>query len=346
MSSEGLVVAVTGPTGEIGMPFVRALEGEPQVAEIRGMARRPFDPASQEWRKTRYVQGDVLDRGSVDRLVQGADVVVHLAFIIFGSPSSTRDVNLQGSRHVFEAARDAGAVRLVYTSSVAAYGFHAHNPQPLTEDVPTAGNDDLYYSAQKAELEDTLAQVVAGSSTEAFVFRPCIVGGPDAPALVVNVPCVGASTVLRGPLRALAPRVPGGAPVVPDPGLPIQLVHADDVAAALVAGVLGGGPPGTYNLAAPGTFTMRDLARELGWRSVPVPRVATHLTAEVVARLPAMPSQAHWIQAARVPMLMDTTRARLQLGWSPQHDAAATLASTVAGARRQGLVDAAGRRPA
>lgn len=343
MPSENLVVAVTGPTGEIGVPFVRALETEPRVAEIRGMARRPFDPASQGWRKTEYVQGDVLDRDSVDRLVGGADVVVHLAFIIFGDPRRTRDVNLQGSRHVFDATRDAGAARLVYTSSVAAYGFHADNPQPLTEDVPTAGTDDFYYSAQKAELEDTLDAVLAGSDVAAYVFRPSIVGGPDSPALVVNVPYVGASTVLRGPLRGLAERVPGGAPVVPDPGTPLQLVHADDVAAALVTAVLGEGPPGTYNLAAPGTFRMRDLARELGWRSVPVPRTATRVTAGLVTRLPAMPPQAQWIQAARVPAIMDTARARLGLGWSPQHDAADTLSSTVAGARRAGLVDGMGR---
>lgn len=344
MSSENLVVAVTGPTGEIGMPFVRALEAEPRVTKVCGMARRPFDPASQGWRKTEYVQGDVLDRESVERLVEGADVVVHLAFIIFGDPDRSRDVNLQGSRHVFEATRDAGTARLVYTSSVAAYGFHADNPQPLTEDVPTAGTDDFYYSAQKAELEEALAEVLAGSGIDAYVFRPSIVGGPDSPALVVNVPHVGASTVLRGRLRRIAERLPGGAPIVPDPGTPLQLVHADDVAAALVTGVLGAGPPGTYNLAAQGTFTMRDLARELGWRSVTVPGPATRLTAGLVTRLPAMPPQAHWIQAARVPVIMDTTRARLDLGWSPEHDVVATLASTVAGARQHGLVDAAGRR--
>ena len=65
-------------------------------------------------------------------------------------------MNLEGSRNVFEAAVDAGAKRLVYASSVAAYGFHADNPQLLTEDVPPRGTDRHYYSAQKAELEAEL----------------------------------------------------------------------------------------------------------------------------------------------------------------------------------------------
>src|SRR6478752_2840785 len=118
----GLTVAVTGPTGEIGKPFIDALERSRDVARIVGMARSPFDPQSRGWKKTEYVQGDVLDRAAVDRVVKGADVVVHLAFIIVAS-GATEDINITGSRNVVEAAADAGAKRLVYASSVAAYGF-------------------------------------------------------------------------------------------------------------------------------------------------------------------------------------------------------------------------------
>src|SRR5688572_6770082 len=87
-----LKVAVTGPTGDIGRPFLRALERSPQVAEIRGMARRPFDPDAEGLKRTTYVQGDILEPGDLDRLVDGVDVVVHLAFIIFGSAQETRAV--------------------------------------------------------------------------------------------------------------------------------------------------------------------------------------------------------------------------------------------------------------
>src|SRR3954447_17324581 len=148
-----LTVAVTGPTGEIGKPFIRALERTKEVTRIIGMARRPFDPASHRWKKTEYVQGDITDKKDVAALVKGADVVVHLAFIVLGASDSTRDINLEGSRNVFEAARDAKAKRLVYTSSVAAYGFHDDNRDVLTEDVLPRGSEKFPYSAQKAELE-------------------------------------------------------------------------------------------------------------------------------------------------------------------------------------------------
>jgi nucleoside-diphosphate-sugar epimerase len=334
---------VTGPTGEIGLPFVRALEACPAVAEVRGMARRPFDPAARGWSKTRYLQGDVLDRAAVDRLVDGADVVVHLAFLIFGSPAESRAVNLTGSRNVFEAAVAARTRRLVYTSSVAAYGFHDDNVLPLREEAGPRGSESFPYSAQKAELERTLEETVAGGAVDTYVFRPSVVGGPDSPALVEHVPYVGVPPQLPGALRALVGRVPGVEPVVPDPGVPMQLVHADDVAQALVKGVLGEGEPGAYNLAAAGEFTMSDLARELGWRSLPVLHAALDLTAALVARLPGLPPEAAWIQTARVPVVMDTTRAREKLGWQPQHDVWDTLRATVRGAQRAGRVDRLGR---
>src|SRR5512139_3164443 len=185
----GLTVAVTGPTGEIGLPAVDALEREPEVERIIGMARRPFDPASYGWVKTEYRQGDVLDRRAVDDLVADADVVVHLAYLIMGSRSESRLVNLDGTRNVFEATVAADRPkRLVYTSSVAAYGYHPDNPQPLTEGVPTRGSNEHYYSQQKAECEELLRECTAGSDLEVYVLRPCIVAGPQATALADTMP--------------------------------------------------------------------------------------------------------------------------------------------------------------
>src|SRR3979490_2968758 len=125
--SAGLKVAITGPTGEIGRTVVGALERAPEGAVILGMARRPCDPADRGWKKVSYQQGDVLDRGAVAELVDEADVVVHLAFMIMGGAKESRRVNLGGSRNVFEAAVAAGAKRIVYASSVAPYGFHRDN---------------------------------------------------------------------------------------------------------------------------------------------------------------------------------------------------------------------------
>jgi UDP-glucose 4-epimerase len=333
-----LSVAVTGPTGDIGRSLLRALERTAEVGHVTAMARRPFDPAAEGLRKTEYRQGDVLDRDAVAALVAGADVVVHLAFVIMGDAEETSSVNLQGSRNVFSAAIDGGARRLVYASSVAAYGFHADNPALLTEDLPPRGTGRHYYSAQKAELEETLHELLAGARTDGYVFRPCIVAGPDALALVQSIPHLQLSERLPAAVMRTLELMPALKPVIPDPGVRFQLVHHDDVASALRAAVLGRGAPGIYNLAGEGTLTVADLARALDWYSIPVPELALGAAAELVARLPFVPAEAQWIESVRRPVLMDTVKARRVLGWRPRHDAAATLQAMVNAARTERLI--------
>jgi UDP-glucose 4-epimerase len=334
-----LAVAVTGPTGEIGKPLMSELERRKEVGGVLGMARRPFEPAEEGWEKVAYRRGDILDRGSLAALFDGADVAVHLAFAIFGGREETRRVNLQGTRNVFEAAITAGVKRLVYASSVAAYGFHPDNPQPLSEDVPARGSEAFYYSRQKAELEDLLDELLLGSSVEAYVFRPCIVAGPRATMLVeqtVEAVRVGDPVPL---VRKGVEKLPLVAPVLPDPGTPLQLVHHDDVAQAMGAAICGDGPPGVYNLAGDGEVRVRDIARSLGWRWVPVPRPAVSLGTAAARRLSFASPKLEWAIAADTPVLMDTAKARRDLGWKPKHDAEETLAETVAGARDKGLLD-------
>jgi UDP-glucose 4-epimerase len=336
--TDGLTVAVTGPTGDIGKSVVRELERAPEVARIVGMARRPFDAKGLGWERAEYRQGDVLDRASVEGLVEDADVVVHLAFIIFGSHEETRRNNLQGTRNVFEATVAAGAQRLVYTSSVAAYGFHRDNPQPLTEDVEPRGTEGFYYSAQKAELEGLLRELVNGSSTDAYVLRPCIVAGSEATTVIEEIVDIMSLNGTLAPFQRLLESLPVVAPVLPDPGVPMQLVHHDDVATAVRAAVLGGGTPGVYNLAAGDELTTADIAEALGWRSVPVPSLAVDAATRLLSSAPLVPARAGWINSFTVPVVMDCSRAREELGWKPERSGRETLDETVEAARAAGLI--------
>jgi UDP-glucose 4-epimerase len=324
MASTGLTVAVTGPTGDLGLAIVDALERSRAVKRVVGMARRPFDPSERGWRKTEYREGDVTDAGSVRGLVKGADVVVHLAFAIVSASDATRELNVAGSRRVFEESAKAGSQRICYASSVAAYGFHDDNPDWLTEDVPPRGSPSHPYSQQKAEVEDALGQVLLKhSGTVAYVFRPCIVAGPEAQMLVQEIP-----SVLR-----LVGALPLVKPVLPDPGVPFQLVHEQDVARAFAAGVRGVGEPGPYNLAGGGTLRMSDLAAALGWYSLTVPKLAAEAAAEIATRLPLVPDSAAWLHSLRKPVLMRTERARKLLRWRPQHTGRSTLEQMVAAYR-------------
>ena len=116
---------------------------------------------------------------------------------------------------------------------------------------------------------------------------------------------------------------------VPVPELPVQLVHEADVGQALLQCVVAAGPPGTYNIAADGIVTASTVARELGMRSFPVSPRLTQAAARALAALPFLPPVAQWVEAACHPAIMDTTRAKEELGWVPEFTALETLRDTL-----------------
>jgi nucleoside-diphosphate-sugar epimerase len=334
MTEPDLTVAVTGPTGTFGFGLIPVLQGDDRVRRIIGIARRPFDPAEYGWTKMEYRRGDVRDPGALRDAFGHADVVVHLAFLVTGAASGEviRSVNLDGTLNAFRAAAAAGVRRFVYASSVAAYGFHADNPAVMTEEWPVRPSARLFYARQKAELEQLLeAEAAVAGSPALYLLRPPIVLGPHA---------IGAKDLLPAPLaplgRALAGRLPLPVPVpILVPSLPLQVVHEEDLGHAFAKCVLAAGPPGAYNLAADGILTAADVVRELGLIPLPLPARPAQLAARALAALPFLPPEAQWVEAASHPVIVDATRAREKLGWTPRFTALEALRDTVHRGLRQ-----------
>lgn len=322
-----LTVAATGPTGTFGLALMPLLQEDDRVDHVIGIARRPFDPAQCGWTKVEYRRGDVRDAAALKTSFEGADVVVHLAFLILsGGKETRRAINIEGTLNAFRAAAAVGAKRFVYASSVAAYGFHRGNPVGMSEDWATRPADRLFYAQEKAELEHLLQQEAATHpQTALYLLRPPIVLGPDAVGAKVTIPAILAP-LMHGVVGALR-RLPGLPVLVPD--LPLQLIHQDDVAEALRLCVVGAGAPGAYNIAADDVVTGLDVARELGLRAIPVPGEPVAAVARAVAKLPYLPSAAQWVEVMSHPAIMDTTKAKTQLGWTPRHTAIASLRSTL-----------------
>lgn len=310
-----LTVAVTGPTGTFGFGLVPLLESDARVSRVVGIARRPFDPGEHGWSKMEYRQGDVQDREALQEAFRGADVVVHLAFLIVGgSRDKTRAINVEGTLNALAAAREAGVRRFVYASSIAAYGFHADNPIGMEENWPTRPADVLFYAQEKAELEHLLrAEAARAGSPDLYLLRPPIVLGPHAVGGKLDLPA-GVQ-----PLLSLLLKLPQVLPLpVAVPDLPIQFVHEADVGRALLQCIVAAGPPGAYNIAADDLLSAVDVARELGLLAVGLPGAPAHAAARAVSRIPGLPSVAQWVEALAHPAVMDTTKARSELGWRPQ----------------------------
>jgi nucleoside-diphosphate-sugar epimerase len=280
-----------------------------------------------------FRQGDVRDVASLEAAFAGADVIVHLAFIVNGAaadPDTVRAINVDGTLNTFLAAAAAGAKRFVYASSVAAYGFHADNPVGITEEWATRPAAHLAYAQEKAELERLLArESIAHPELDLYILRPPIVLGPHA---------IGGKSSLADRLlpigrraAALGRRMPVHLPVVV-PDLPLQLIHEDDVGSAFVQCIVGAGPPGAYNIAADDTVSGADVARELGLFPLAVSPRPFQRLARLAAGVPVprgAPPVASWAESVGNPPIIDTTKARKELGWTPRFSAVEALRATI-----------------
>lgn len=328
MTDTDLTVAVTGPTGTFGFGLMPLLQGDDRVRRVVGVARRPFEPSDHGWSKMVYRRGDVRDQDVLTAAFANADVVVHLAFIVVGGDSATtRAINIEGTLAAYRAAREAGAARFVYSSSVAAYGFHADNPVGMDEEWPVRPADLLFYAQEKAELEELLTAELTLDGPDLYMVRPPIVLGPHAVGSKVHL-SPGVRSVGRL-LLELPRRFPVPAAV---PAIALQLIHEDDVGRALLQCVVGAGPPGVYNIAADDVVTMADVVREVGFLTAALPAGPARLAARMVSKLPGLPQPAQWVEAVTHPAIMDTSKARTQLGWSPQVSALEAIRSSLPGA--------------
>lgn len=283
-----------------------------------------------------YRRGDVRDAAALADAFAGADVVVHLAFMITGTASrpTIRAINVDGTRNAFRAAAEAGAKRFVYASSVAAYGFHPDNPIGMTEDWPVRPARRLFYAREKAEIEHLLAAAAEEHpGLGLYVLRPPIVLGPNAlgakeilPAAVEPVVDAASSLLAKLPLRLPL--------ALPD--LPIQFIHERDVGKAFLLCILAAGPPGAYNIAAEDVLSAPQVARELGLIAVPLPGAPAQALARAAASAPLpsfLPPAAEWFEAISRPAIMDTSKARRELGWEPDHTAREAIADSGSFAR-------------
>ena len=302
-------VVVTGATGNVGTSLVEALSADPGVDSVLGLARRlptSWSPPKVEWSAADVVTSDLVP------LFRGADAVVHLAWLI--QPSHHLDVlravNVHGSHRVFRAVADAGVRNLVYASSIGAYS-PGPKERAVDESWPTAGIDSSFYARHKAEVERLLDDFEAQHPGIRVVrLRPALIFKREAAS--------GIRRLFFGPLFPTRLLRPQWIPVVPRVDrLVFQCLHTSDVAEAYRL-ALTTDVRGAFNLAADPVFDGPELARALGARPVPVPAAALRAVADLSWRLHLQPTPAGWVDMALAVPVLDTSRARRDLAWSPR----------------------------
>ncbi|WP_372482373.1 NAD-dependent epimerase/dehydratase family protein [Streptomyces bambusae] len=317
---------VVGATGNAGTSLVRRLAAEPEVTEVLGLARRLPD-----WRPpgVRWAAADVQPGATaLEAHFEGAGAVVHLAwkFQPARDPVATWRTNVLGSLRVFEAAAAAGVPVLVHASSVGAYAPGPPDGRPVDETWPTHGWPGAAYTREKAYLERCLdAFEAAHPEIRVVRMRPAF--------LFKEVAAAEQRRIFAGPLLPGRLVRPGLVPAVPDlPGLRFQALHTDDAAAAYAAAVLRP-VRGAFNLAADPVVDTGTLARLLHARPLRLPQGAVRAALAAAWHLRLVPADPCLYDAVLRLPLLDTARARDELGWRPRHTATEALAAFLRGLR-------------
>jgi UDP-glucose 4-epimerase len=316
-------VVVAGATGNIGTSLLRSLEGEEKVESVVGLARRL---PSLSMPKVEWASADVTSDDLAPHL-EGADAVVSLHWLIQPSRDLNKQwmVNVEGNSRLMRAMKEAGVPVLVYSSSVGVYS-PGPKDRAVDESWPKNGTPTSYYARHKAEVERRLDRFETENPEIRVVrVRPALVFKKEA--------AQGIRRLFGGPFVPTILARPTLINLIPEmEDLRGQVVHSYDVGEAfrqaLVRDVRG-----AFNVAAEPVLDAHEVGRILNARPLPVSARAARAGVELSWRLRLQPVTPGWLDMALNVPVMDTTRARTELGWTPQRGAEDALLDLLEGLR-------------
>jgi len=252
-------VLITGADGYIGRQVTEALAADPQQLTTIVASDLREVPPERQLANVEYLTADICSPELGEAFEKyNVDVVVHLAAVVTPGKKSDREleykVDVLGTENVLKAVVRAGVKKIIYTSSGAAYGYHADNSAWLDEDDPIRGNEEFAYSHHKRLVEEMLARYrTEYPELEQLIFRPGFILGANTKNQITNL--------------FDQPRITG----IKGADSPFVIIWDQDVVGAILQGIFQGGS-GIYNLAGDGILTLSEMAQMLGkpYRALPV----------------------------------------------------------------------------
>ncbi len=236
---------------------------------------------------------------------RGITHVVHLASVLKASGDIKRDfdIDVGGTRNVVQACLEAGVKHLTVSSSGAAYGYHADNPDWIDENDPLRGNESFAYADHKRRIEEMLARYrKLKPELKQLILRPGTVLGAETRNQITALFTARRILVLKGY------------------DTPFVFIWDEDVLAILEKGIREDAE-GIYNLAGDGALTMREIARRLGKPTLVLPVGLVRLWLRI-GRWRGKPTGPEQIDFLRYRPVLSNRRLKKEFGYRPQKSSA------------------------
>ena len=293
------VVAITGINSYFAKSVLPKLQQDPEIKKIIGI---DINPWTSDYKKVTFFQEDIRSDNLAD-LLDGVDTVLHLAFIVeeIHDKKKTHDINIGGSRNVFEACAAANVKKIIYTSSVAAYGSHPDNPIGITEDHPLVENRDSYYSTDKVAVEKYLRDFSEQhSEIDVIILRPPIIIGPKVTNFVREN--WSKKTALSSKRRA------------PE----IQFLHEEDLGNALYLAVKEK-IKGIFNIASDDYSSTQRLCEIADRKVIALSPMLLKFLMNILFFLRLQKASQGWISLVEYPIILNNKKFKEATDWQPKY---------------------------
>lgn len=302
-----MIIALTGISSGLAKAMVPRLQSDPDVERIIGIDVNAYPGKSD---KITFVKADIRNSAQLESAFENADVLIHMAFIVVPKKmpalETIYDININGSKTVFKAAAKKKIKKILYLSSLSAYGHQPQSPKSVTEDSPMLGvkTTNFYYSYSKGMVEQFLDQFEKENPEIAIIrVRPPIIGSPDD--LLKEFKAIGKGKPFS---RSLFPLNHNGKK-------PMQLLHQDDLVDILML-MLKKDVRGAYNVASEplqdmSVFFKKECNHEL--------KPAFHAVHNLILALHKKWPQLGWIQGWKYSSILNTEKVEKEFNWKPKH---------------------------
>jgi UDP-glucose 4-epimerase len=291
-------ILITGSAGYLGSKVISILQGKGH--QLFGIdVKDPLDVKPY----TRFIKASVTDEKAMAEIFETSkpDVTIHLAFVVnvLHDRKREEDVAINGTKLFLAHCERQKVAKIILMSSVAAYGAHPDNDNPLTEASQIRGNQAYSYSYFKAETDKIAQDFMRSHKSCAFVIlRPCLFIGPNTDNSFFEI--------FKFPII----------PQLSDAGgvkdISFQFIHEDDMASCVVA-CIEKNVRGVFNVASDGLVKFSEAVKLIGKKRIVVPAPLLYPIASLLWLCRMIGSPPGQMDFMRYPWIMDNAKMKRDL---------------------------------